>query len=709
MFRRLALLGPAAVYLLAAIALGDWVVDDAGISLAYARNLAAGHGFVAQPGQAPVEGFSNLLLVLLEALLFVARLPSPVLTAKVLGVVATLAAFASLRRTVVALTAREAVAQALLYALALTPPLVVWTVSGLENGLTVLLVSALLELLLLPRPQLPARAALLTGLFAMNRPDGLVFAPAVALLFAAEAVLARADREARLAALRKLATYVALDAAFTGALFAWRWRTFGRVWPHTYEAKREYANLGDHAAALVHAPREVFSKLHELALGTAGPLGPALFALLALLVSGLAVRGRLARPLVCTVLLALAAAAAFVFLERDWMGELRFGTAFVVLAWLTAVLVLEALTRQHPRAFLPFAAALVIASAADGFPRLLQFAEDPPTPYAKVQRETALLGRYADALGLRTGSVLAADVGAELLESPLRVYDLAGLCEPAIVRHLKQGSPLWRYEHPAFFEWVFEETRPTFVVTRGFWSNVTTFTDDPRFTRDYAAIDAYDDRYVARVYGRYARSGVFVRRDALGAPEALERLRRIAPEEPPRSLPIVRLARALGLRPPAERIAPPRSLDAAAVHAERLDETGAILEGREAWRALAERARAEKDDRIEATATERLQAADRTYAEDTRHKRGRTAAQLIDEGLEAYRRKAFEEAIAAWSQIAARDPLWPRAQNNIATAHIELKHFEAAEHHLRQALRAAPNDPLFKRNHAWLEQARDDH
>ena len=38
---------------------GQWIVDDAGLSFAYARSLATGAGPVLQPGSAPVEGFSN--------------------------------------------------------------------------------------------------------------------------------------------------------------------------------------------------------------------------------------------------------------------------------------------------------------------------------------------------------------------------------------------------------------------------------------------------------------------------------------------------------------------------------------------------------------------------------------------------------------------------------------------------------------------------
>jgi hypothetical protein len=46
---------------------GAHTVDDAGITYAYAENLASGDGLRLTPGEAPTEGFSNPLEVLLLA------------------------------------------------------------------------------------------------------------------------------------------------------------------------------------------------------------------------------------------------------------------------------------------------------------------------------------------------------------------------------------------------------------------------------------------------------------------------------------------------------------------------------------------------------------------------------------------------------------------------------------------------------------------
>jgi len=49
--------------------------DDAMISMRYARNLAEGHGLVWNAGQAPVEGYTNLLWTLWMAIVHIAGAP----------------------------------------------------------------------------------------------------------------------------------------------------------------------------------------------------------------------------------------------------------------------------------------------------------------------------------------------------------------------------------------------------------------------------------------------------------------------------------------------------------------------------------------------------------------------------------------------------------------------------------------------------------
>jgi hypothetical protein len=62
---------------------------------------------------------------------------------------------------------------------------------------------------------------------------------------------------------------------------------------------------------------------------------------------------------------------------------------------------------------------------------------------------------------------------------------------------------------------------------------VSAFEKDPRFRRDYLAIDTYPDDYLRYTYGVLMHSGNFVRRDALPTAGDVERLRRSYQLEPP--------------------------------------------------------------------------------------------------------------------------------------------------------------------------------
>lgn len=89
---------PCVAYVLAVVTLGDWIIDDAGISFAYARNIAHFDGFVSQAGRPPVEGYSNFTWVMLLVPTFWLHLFHPVIVSKLLGALEVFA-FYVLQRT----------------------------------------------------------------------------------------------------------------------------------------------------------------------------------------------------------------------------------------------------------------------------------------------------------------------------------------------------------------------------------------------------------------------------------------------------------------------------------------------------------------------------------------------------------------------------------------------------------------------------------
>ena len=94
----------------------------------YAENLAGGHGFVWNPGGPTVEGFSNPLLVGVEALGAAAGLP-PIDVARGLGIGCGIALLALIHVEGTAVLGRTA-ARAGMLLTALFPPFVLWAVGG---------------------------------------------------------------------------------------------------------------------------------------------------------------------------------------------------------------------------------------------------------------------------------------------------------------------------------------------------------------------------------------------------------------------------------------------------------------------------------------------------------------------------------------------------------------------------------------------------
>ena len=62
------LLVSLAVFAYAARELAGFIPDDSYISFRYAENLSRGHGITFNPGEPPVEGYSNFLWILVCAL-----------------------------------------------------------------------------------------------------------------------------------------------------------------------------------------------------------------------------------------------------------------------------------------------------------------------------------------------------------------------------------------------------------------------------------------------------------------------------------------------------------------------------------------------------------------------------------------------------------------------------------------------------------------
>lgn len=463
-------------------AYGSWLIDDAAITFSYARNLASGAGLVLQPGAVPVEGYSNptwlVLLTLGRALgLFdsgtLLGIPDYVAYPKLLALACCAGVLVCCYLAARPLTSRAAWAPLVAGAvLAAVPSFVIWSFSGLENPLYALITAALATLLLRTRlagtllhPGIAAASGALAVLAAMTRPDGALLAAAFPLLAACSA---------RSGAIRAIVVSCASFIVPFGLLLIWRFVHFGLLVPNTAVAK---------GGIVLGAPQ--LDRLGEL---IAYPGWPATTAFL--IGTALLARCRDHRAALPALLIPLVLAViSYTLLPQDWMSQHRFATPVWTLAALTTALVVTVGLAGHRSSWRVVLVLVVVLAGLVGAPRMHRdaaaFRAAPDVPLCSVaERYGDVPDRYADLLGLRSGTLLVPDVGGTALTSRLRIVDLAGLTDTTIAEHYHRGDMRGLRDH------VFDRARPTIIHAHGHWSAVTGILGDPRLARDYVLVHA---------------------------------------------------------------------------------------------------------------------------------------------------------------------------------------------------------------------------
>ena len=155
------------------------LMDDAMISMTYARNLAEGFGAVWYPGAEPVEGFTNPLWMLFMAathFLPVGDRFSPLIVQVAgIGILAALIPVVRSLGRMVNPGSRDSAVGAMVIA-GFAYPLVYWTLMGMEVGLLAFAVSVavLIALRGLERDTVPVGFYMFMGIATLIRPDAVV-------------------------------------------------------------------------------------------------------------------------------------------------------------------------------------------------------------------------------------------------------------------------------------------------------------------------------------------------------------------------------------------------------------------------------------------------------------------------------------------------------------------------------------------------------
>ena len=445
-----ALLLPLALYLVRERQIAGaqgFPLDDSWIHLQFARNLAAGAGFSYNPGEPVAGSTAPLWTLLLGAGAVVAS--ASLAMAKVIGVVATLAAALITRRTALAWGTRPDVALVAAIALVWMGPIAWGALSGMEVSLAALLVAA--ALLAHARDRLLVSAAC-AALAVLARPEAFLLIP---LLVAARPLT-----------LRRVAVFTAVTVIVVAPAVLFSLSTAGTPYPATAAAKVEGGLVGwlggvrEPAAVTWIARPAAFFREWLVWLATTHWLLP--IALAPALILGWRRAGRA----LGLVELALIAHPLGMALLAPYRGpafqEGRYSIHLLPLAVLAIAVAVgrpgQAAWWGRRRLVLGLAAAAWLAiAAATLVPGATRYAWG-------VQNINAMqvhLGRWVDAQLPKTARIALNDIGAIAFFSRRDVIDLMGLVTPEIIPYRRRGET-------GVMEYI-SETCPDYVIIFPAW------------------------------------------------------------------------------------------------------------------------------------------------------------------------------------------------------------------------------------------------
>jgi hypothetical protein len=431
----------AAIYALVRAGGGRWLIDDAAITYAFARNLAEHGSLAAYPGGPPVEGYSNPLMFFLVAGLQAVGLFHPLHT----HLRFELLEFGLLT----ALVVREAwwmgqrswapAAAGTVAFLALelsTPGCMVWYSSGLET-LQASLALAVLARFVRRAGQGRLHVAgdgALAGLAALVRPEAPAYLLA-AIVGARLALPGPVPSDEVRARRRTLARAAALALAVGALYLGYRLIAFGFFLPNTYYAKT-LAGV-TRLSRLAYLPEVLRHR------------GMSLFLLLGL---GALARTRPRATWLPLAVLALASLALPLHHGRDWMGEHRFAIPFFFMVHLvfalgiSAALATPAISLRLRRAIVVGTAALACLAVPLGRsgPAFMRRAHVTAQDVAIEQgfRRLELQRR----LGLLWPVVGLPDVGGSLLVGGMQLLDTGWLADLHLARIQSDEGLVHLYE-----------------------------------------------------------------------------------------------------------------------------------------------------------------------------------------------------------------------------------------------------------------------
>lgn len=497
-------------------AISSWLIDDAGISFAFSRNLLKGE-LVHQLGAPPVEGFSNPLWVILVSAIL-AIYPSDISILKSLSWCFFIYIF--IRLTWAGRSDKKILFKhsLIFFFLAINPSIFIWSFSGLENGLLLLLG---IELLLIISSKTittissATAAGVIASLLCLTRPEGLIYS----LVYPTCAIIAYK----RKGSLSNSSVTIALLIPFiTFTCYSiFRYFYFGDLVANTYYAKaipltvriNDFLSISDEFLVKTQNLLQVCFSVKQIAL-LLFPIGIMTFESLRkhpLLWSEV-------KPLLVFLTISY---FVYLYLPSDWMPEFRFATLFFpCFYWLFTTIFLQEFSFVRSL----FLLLLIIICLQGSAQRFQRFIECPTISISEVQERNRYFTAWSNYAALTNKpSILIADIGGALIDDTLTIVDLGMLCDKTIAKTLGESNIALNKEK--FWDYIFREKKPLFISTRAYHSWIADLDSDPRFRADYTPIHEYKDLWILQKKNSIQYSGDYIRKEVVQDNYILEKMR----------------------------------------------------------------------------------------------------------------------------------------------------------------------------------------
>lgn len=504
---------PLCIYVILSLYLKNWIVDDAGISFVYSRSLADGYGLVPQPGAEKVEGYSNFLWVLIYTPFFLINWFDPVITPKIISIIFVGLLFYFNTKICTQLKRSSVNGLIINSLIALNAPFIIWTCSGLENSLYVLLIVLLIYISIKYSQERKLKliiiGSLITFLICITRPDGILFT----LLFPV-AIFLNGEKFKKM--IPHLLVYAGIAGFLLLSMILFRWYYFHDTVPNTYYAKE--ASTSDLIGELLYKKNEFKVKCHSIFRSIGGSdFIYIVYSLMGIWIIQLGVLGKKEKFHFFLFFGWLISIIIYILLPYDVMGEYRFATPFIVFTHIFFCLIAAKTIDILPKfkksivvLLLTFLGIYALVNISDHHKRLLLFRKVPTVPFEGIKRFYAdKFNHYADVLDISNGSLLLPDVGATYFYSNLRVYDSAGLCDKTIAKgKFTKNRKLMQ-------DYIFIQIKPTFIHLHDGWADLVRPDEYAGFRNDYMTIyetisEYYTENRKVNIY-----SGDYIRRDVI--------------------------------------------------------------------------------------------------------------------------------------------------------------------------------------------------